>query len=153
VLRRCLTVLLAAGCTVASLSAAVPAQGAGSSCGRRKVIEQANLNPPRGQGRAKGVEEILSSRSCGVQLAVLARHLVPNTKHDAYAVWLYNTRARCRLLGFVRPPVGRRGRLRAQGALPRHWRRFRHLVVSLEKYAHPGHPHEIVLIGPLGQGH
>ena len=88
----------------------------------------------------------MHSRAC---VALAARGLKPNTKHNAYAVWLDNAQTNARLLGFVNPAVGHNGRLRTDGFLPPHWRYFHQLIISLESSADPRRPHHIVLVGHL----
>jgi hypothetical protein len=146
-------VLLSAG-----TSFALAAQGRantkrhGAQCSRHpRIVEEVNLDPPHERGKAAGVAEVLSDH-CQDAMAILAQGLRPNTKHNAYAVWLCHTRKDCRLLGFVSPPVGRRGRLRTEGGLPRHWRHFHRLIISLETKASPNRPHHVALIGRIHPG-
>ena len=82
-------------------------------------------------------------------IAIVAQGVPPNTKHDAYAVWLYNSSADAVLLGFVNPGVGSNGRLSTAGALPSNAARFKDLVVTLETQAKPKQPGKIVLQGQL----
>jgi hypothetical protein len=113
------------------------------------VVARIKLRPPPGHhGPARGIAEILKTGST-LGVAITARELVANSRTNAYAVWLYNSRLRCRLLGFVYPGVRKSGRMSTAGALPHDARRFHHLVVSLETIAHPKRPHHVVLIGKL----
>lgn len=139
---------LALAWVMVSSSPAPAASGHAASCPQPRVVAQINLHPPAGHGsRASGVAEIFRDNCYReTTLAIVAQHLRPNDAHNAYAVWLSNSR-KSRLLGFVSPPVGKNGRLRTEGVLPAHYRRFRRLVISLERTARPERPHHIVLIG------
>jgi hypothetical protein len=117
-------------------------------CGGARVVKQVNLNPPRGRGKAKGIAEIIRLGN-SAEIAIVAAGLRPNSKQTAYAVWLYNSLSDTRLLGFVSPPLRRGHHLQTSGTLPRGWRRFRRLVISLEKSSTPTRPHHIALIGRL----
>jgi hypothetical protein len=122
----------------------------GGLCSGRgtRIVAPFNLNPARSASKARGIAEI-ASRHSSAWVCLLASGLKANTKHDAYAVWLYNAPTDAHLLGFVSPAVGHKGRLRAEGILPRHWRHFRQLIISLETSARPRRPHHIVLMGNL----
>jgi hypothetical protein len=85
-------------------------------------------------------------------VCIAAESLAPNSKRNAYAVWLYNSAADAQLLGLVNPGVGRDGRLQTSGFLPGNAKRFHHLVISLETRTNPKRPHHIVLTGHLGPG-
>jgi hypothetical protein len=113
------------------------------------VVARIKLRPPLGHhGRARGTAQILKTGSM-LGVVITARELVANSRANAYAVWLYNSRLRCRLLGFVYPGVSKSGRMSTAGPLLHDARRFHHLVVSLETIAHPTRPHHVVLIGKL----
>ncbi|HZU60573.1 MAG TPA: sigma factor-like helix-turn-helix DNA-binding protein [Solirubrobacteraceae bacterium] len=115
--------------------------------GGSKVLAQINLNPPSG-GKAKGIAEVL--REGGKNgLAIVATGLTPNTSHNAYAVWLYNSPSDSHLLGFVSPGVGSNGRLQTAGALPSNASHFHKLLVTLETKATPSSPGPTVLQGTL----
>ncbi len=73
----------------------------------------------------------------------------PNTKHDAYAVWLYNSPTDSHILGFVNPGVGTNGRLSTAGALPTNASHFKQLIVTLETQSNPKRPGKIILQGTL----
>ncbi len=113
-----------------------------------KVLAQINLTPPASSSKAAGIAEVLRQGATN-GIAIVAQGMTPNTKHDAYAVWLYNSPADAVLLGFVNPGVGKNGRLSTAGALPSSASRFKHLVVTLETQAKPKQPGTIVLQGTL----
>jgi hypothetical protein len=119
----------------------------GTTTGSSRVLAQINLNPPSG-GKAKGIAEVLSEAGKD-GLAIVATGLTPNTSHNAYAVWLYNSPTDSHLLGFVSPSVGSNGRLQTAGSLPSNASHFHMLLVSLETRAKPSSPGQIVLEGTL----
>lgn len=124
--------------------------GTGTTTGSAKVIAQVNLKPPGGATAGTkspaGVAEVLQSGT-STGIALLAQSMPANTKHNAYAVWLYNSGSDSRLLGFVSPGVGSNGKLSTEGPLPTDASHFRELVVTLETQAKPKTPGQIVLIG------
>ena len=113
-----------------------------------KIVAQVNLKPPSGSGTEAGIAEVLKAGS-NQALAILAQHLTPNTKHNAYAVWLYNTSTDSHLLGFVSPPVGSNGQLRTEGSLPSNVSHYHHLIITVETQASPKTPGTIILEGTL----
>jgi hypothetical protein len=142
--------------TTPTTTATTTGTGTGTSTtGSAKVVAQVNLKPPgstsTGSTTPAGVAEVLQSgTSTGV--ALLAQHMQANTKHNAYAVWLYNSGSDARLLGFVSPGVGSNGKLSTEGALPSDASHFRELVVTLETQSKPKTPGQIVLIGSPQSG-
>jgi Sigma-70, region 4 len=122
--------------------------GSTTSTTATKVLAQINLTPPSSSSKAAGIAEVLRQGATN-GIAIVAQGMTPNTKHDAYAVWLYNSPADAVLLGFVNPGVGKNGRLSTAGALPSSASRFKHLVVTLETQAKPKQPGTIVLQGTL----
>jgi hypothetical protein len=134
--------------TTAAGSTGTSTSGSTTSTTATKVIGQINLTPPESSSKAAGIAEILQQgKTKGI--AIVAQGVPPNTKHDAYAVWLYNSAADSQLLGFVNPGVGTNGRLSTAGALPTGAGRFKELVVTLETQAKPKQPGTIVLQGQL----
>ena len=118
-----------------------------------KVIAQINLKPTASGGKAAGIAEVLSEgRANGI--ALVAQNVTPNATHppNAYAVWLYNSPADARILGFVNPAVGSTGRLSTAGALPSNASHYKQLIVTIETSATPKTPGQIVLSGPLPAG-
>jgi hypothetical protein len=113
-----------------------------------RILSEFSLIPRDGHSRAMGVVFLIGEPS-GTGTVIRAQGVKPNAKHNAYAVWLYNTASDDKLLGFVSPPVGRDGRLMTAGGLPANLGCFRTLVISLETTNKPRHPHQIILSGHL----
>ena len=82
-------------------------------------------------------------------VAIVGHGLPANTKHNAYAVWLYNTSRDAVLLGFVNPGVGKDGRLETTGPLPTNASHFKHLVITIETTSSPTQPGQVVLQGKV----
>jgi hypothetical protein len=140
----------AATTTPTTTAGSTTGTGTGTTTGSAKVIAQVNLRPPGGATAATkspaGVAEVLQS-GASTGIALLAQNMPANSKHNAYAVWLYNSGSDSRLLGFVSPGVGSNGKLSTEGPLPTDASHFRELVVTLETQAKPKTPGQIVLIG------
>jgi hypothetical protein len=112
-----------------------------------KLLAQINLKSPTG-GPAVGIAQILKTATTKA-VAILGQHLKPNTSHNAYAVWLYNSPTDAALLGFVSPAVGSSGKLQTLGSLPSNAGHFHKLIVTVETAAKPKTPGTIVLEGTL----
>lgn len=112
-----------------------------------KLLAQINLKSPTG-GQAVGIAQILKTTSTKA-VAILGQHLPPNTSHNAYAVWLYNSPTDSTLLGFVSPAVGATGKLQTLGTLPSNASRYHKLIVTVETAPKPKTPGTIVLEGTL----
>jgi hypothetical protein len=112
-----------------------------------KPIGQVNLSSPTG-GKAKGVA-IVVRQGTTTGLVIRATAVPANTRHDAYAVWLYNSASDDKLVGFVNPGVGTTQVLQTQGPLPANASHFKQLLVTVETQAKPKGPGTIVLQGPL----
>ena len=112
-------------------------------------VAQINLHAANGSG-AVGVAQVLAT---GNQrgLAILGQKLAPSTKTSAYAVWLYSSQSKAKLLGFVDPPVGKSGKFQNVIAVPAGADQYKELVVTREK-ANPRQPGTIVLRGKLTLG-
>ena len=121
--------------------------GTTGTTGQAKIVAQINLRPPSGASSPAGIAEVLKAGS-NEALAILAQHLTPN-KHDAYAVWLYNSSTDAKLLGFVSPPVGSNGQLRTEGGLPSNAAHYHQLIITLETSGTPKTPGTIILQGQL----
>jgi hypothetical protein len=121
--------------------------GTTGTTGQAKIVAQVNLKPPSGASTPAGIAEVLKAGS-NEALAILAQHLPPN-KHDAYAVWLYNSSTDAKLLGFVSPPVSSNGQLRTEGGLPSNAAHYRQLIITLETSGTPKTPGRIILQGAL----
>jgi hypothetical protein len=114
-----------------------------------QVIGQVNLSSPR-SASTKGVAQVLRVGTTTTAIVIAAQNVPPNTTHDAYAVWLYNSASDAHFLGFVNPGVGSNGRLSTRGLLPSNAGRFKDLIVTLESTQHtPRQPGQIVLQGQL----
>jgi hypothetical protein len=112
-----------------------------------QILAQINLNPPSG-GSAKGIAEVLRQGTTD-GIAIVAQGLKPNGKHDAYAVWLYNSQSDNHLLGFVSPPVKSNGKLQTAGGLPTNAAHFKKLLITLENNGSPKAPGAVVLEGAV----
>jgi hypothetical protein len=113
-----------------------------------KPVAQINLVSPTGSRTTAGIAEVLRQGS-KTAVAIVGQGLPANTKHNAYAVWLYNSPASAVRLGFVNPGVGSNGRLETAGALPANAGGYKQLLVTLETTANPRSPGKIVLEGNL----
>jgi hypothetical protein len=82
-------------------------------------------------------------------IAIVGHGLPPNTKHNAYAVWLYNAPGDAALLGFVNPGVGKDGRVETTGPLPSNAVHFKRLLITVETTANPQQPGQVILRGNL----
>ena len=109
-------------------------------------IAQINLHAANGSG-AVGVAQVLAT---GQQrgLAILGQKLAPSTKNGAYAVWLYTSPTKAKLLGFVDPPVGKSGKFQNVIAVPKGAEQYNELVVTREQ-GNAKQPGTIVLRGKL----
>jgi Sigma-70, region 4 len=117
-----------------------------------RPVAQINLFSPRGGSRTVGLAQVYEMGNRRA-IIVAGQGLPPG----AYALWLYNSRASARLLGFVPQRVGRDGRFATQGELPGDANNFRRLVVTRENVSRstrrpPTRPGAIALQGNLNQG-
>jgi hypothetical protein len=118
-----------------------------------KPIAQINLVSPTGVKGAGGFADVVKQ---GTQegIVIAAQGVSPNSKHDAYAVWLSSPGGKSLLLGFVSPPVGQNGKLETVGKLPSNAASYKDVLVTIETVAKPAHPGKIVLEGqPSGNQH
>jgi Sigma-70, region 4 len=117
-----------------------------------RPVAQINLLPPGGGRRPAGLAQVFAR---GQERAIIIA--AQGLSSGAYALWLYNSRADARLLGFVPQRVGRGGRFATQGVLPAEAGRFRSLVVTRETVTPntrrpPSRPGQVVLQGRLTLG-
>jgi hypothetical protein len=112
-----------------------------------KPIAQVNLLSPTG-GAAKGVA-IIVKQGTTTGLVIRATGVPANTRHNAYAVWLYNSPSDNKILGFVNPGVGTTRVLQTAGPLPANASHIKQLLVSVETAPKPKVPGTIVLQGAL----
>jgi hypothetical protein len=110
-------------------------------------VAQINLLSPRSKSTA-GIAEVLKQGN-NMAIAIVGQGLPANSKHDAYAVWLYNSANDAMRLGFVNPGVGKNGRLETTGPLPANASHFKQLLVTIETNANPKSPGQIILQGNL----
>ena len=116
-----------------------------------KVLAQFNLSSPTNK-KTIGIAQFLQAGS-QYGIAVVAENVEPNTKHNAYAVWLYNSPGQAELLGFVNPGVGWSGRLSTAGPLRARAPQYHELLVTLETQSKPKAPGTIVLQGQVTLSH
>jgi hypothetical protein len=119
-----------------------------TSGGTPQIVGQINLSAPLSSSKAKGAAFVLK-RGTTTAIVVQGQSVPPNTKHDAYAVWLYNTPTDSHRLGFVTPGVGSNGKLSTAGALPSNAGHYKQLLVTRETSQNPARPGTIVLQGAL----
>ncbi len=134
--------------TASSATTPSASSSASSSAGATKPIAQINLTSPTGSKQMGGVGIVVKQGS-STGLVVQARGIPANTKHDAYAVWLYNSPSDNHILGFVNPPVSSNGVLQTEGVLPVNASHYKQLLVSLESQPKPTAPAQIILQGAL----
>jgi hypothetical protein len=114
-----------------------------------QVVRQINLTSPSpANSKLTGLADVLKQGTTE-GIAIIAQNVPPNTKHDAYAVWLYNSPSDSHILGFVNPGVGANRRLSTAGPLPANASHYRQLIVTLETQANPSAPGTIILQGPF----
>jgi hypothetical protein len=109
-------------------------------------VAQINLKAADGSD-AVGIAQVLAQGNQRL-LAVLGQRLSPSTNSSAYAVWLYTSPAKAKLLGFVDPPVGKSGKFQNVINMPANATQYRELVVTREK-GNAKQPGQIVLRGQL----
>lgn len=111
-------------------------------------LAQLNLTSPTGAKSTLGVVQI--ERVDGViGMVIYAQGVPANTKHNAYAVWLYNSPTSFRRIGFVQYLVGKTHTIDTEGRLPAGATKYHHLLITLETQSNPTSPGEIVLEGPF----
>jgi hypothetical protein len=111
-----------------------------------KTIAQIKLRSPTPNTTASGtVDEVLRNEQYSI--VVHASGLAANTRHNAYAVWLYTSGTSSERLGFVNPGVGAAGKLTTAGDLPKNASKYDEVLITLETNANPRAPGRIVLAG------
>ena len=113
-----------------------------------QLIAQVNLVSPAGGKKSAGVAQVIR-QGANTGLVIVAQGVPPNTSHDAYAVWLYNSPSDSHILGFVNPGVKTNGKLQTAGVLPGNASHYKQLLVTLETQAKPTAPGKIVLQGAI----
>jgi hypothetical protein len=112
------------------------------------MLAQLNLKSPSGAKSPIGITMV--ERVDGViGMVIYATGVPANTKHNAYAVWLYNSSTSDKFVGFVPNLVGKSGRLSTEGKLPADATKYDRLLITLETQSKPSSPGEVVLSGPF----
>jgi hypothetical protein len=111
-------------------------------------LAQVNLVSPTGAKDTVGIAQVIRDGSV-VGVAIDAEGVPPNTTHNAYAVWLYNSPSSHKFVGFVPNLVGKNGKLATEGQLPSDAARFHKILITLETQSKPTSPGEVVLSGPF----
>lgn len=139
--------------SIASTPTTTPPSGSSTgSTTTPQVLRQINLSSPAApQSKTSGLADVLKQGNID-GIAIVAQNVTPNTKHDAYAVWLYNSPTDSHLLGYVNPGVGTNGRLSTAGPLPSNASHYTQLIVTLETQSNPRVPGKIVLQGAFSLG-
>ncbi len=115
---------------------------------RPQILSRLALSSPTGATATIGIAEVVrEGHLTGV--VVDAQGMPANSAHNAYGVWLYNSPASARFVGFVPNLVGKSGKLAAEGQLPANASDFHRLLITLETQRHPSTPGEVVLSGPF----
>jgi hypothetical protein len=134
--------------TSAGANAAAKTTTATTSTTSPHIIAQINLKAAQPGSRAIGIAVALRQGTV-TGIAIRAQNVPPNGKHDAYAVWLYNSSSDSQLLGFVNPSVGASGILQAASGLPATAARFKEILITDETQQKPPAPGKIVLQGTI----
>jgi Anti-sigma-K factor rskA/Sigma-70, region 4 len=137
--------------TAASVSSSTTTTGSAtsaSSTASTKIVKQINLLPPDGKSKAVGIAQVLT-QGTATGIVIYATGIPPNTPHNAYAVWLYNSPGDAKILGFVNPGVTKDGKLQTAGALPANVGSYKQVLVTLETQQSPKSPGPIILQGSL----
>jgi outer membrane biosynthesis protein TonB len=137
--------------TAASVSSSTTTTGSAtsaSSTASTKIVKQINLLPPDGKSKAVGIAQVLTQGTT-TGIVIYATGIPPNTPHNAYAVWLYNSPGDAKILGFVNPGVTKDGKLQTAGAVPSNVGRYKQVLITLETQQSPKSPGPIILQGSL----
>jgi Sigma-70, region 4 len=140
-----------ASSTAASVSSSTTTTGSAtsaSSTASTKIVKQINLLPPDGKSKAVGIAQVLTQGTT-TGIVIYATGIPPNTPHNAYAVWLYNSPGDAKILGFVNPGVTKDGKLQTAGAVPSNVGRYKRVLITLETQQSPKSPGPIILQGSL----
>lgn len=110
------------------------------------ILAQVNLSSPTGAKATLGIAEVVREKGV-VGVVIDAQGVPPNTAHNAYAVWLYNSPSSHEFVGFVPNLVGSDGKLVTEGKLPADASSYHRLLITLETASKPSSPGEVVLSG------
>jgi hypothetical protein len=113
-----------------------------------QLLAALNLTSPTGDKQALGVADVVRDNGV-VGIAIDAQGVPPNSAHNAYGLWLYNSAKSHEFVGFDPNLVGANGKLALEGKLPTDASHFRRLLITLETQQHPKTPGEVVLSGPF----
>jgi hypothetical protein len=134
--------------TSSSPTSSTPTTTTPATATTTQILAQLNLRSPTGAASTVGIVEVV--RVKGVLGIVIDAQGVPaNTTHNAYAVWLYNSPASEKRVGFVTNLVGKSGQLVTDGRLPAGAAAYHRILITLETQPNPTHPGEVVLSGPF----
>ncbi len=111
---------------------------------------QINLTAPDGAKSPAGIVQVEQIGSA-TGIVIYASGLQPNTKHDAYAVWLSNPNGSSKFVGWEHTLVGKSGTLKAVGPLPDDANKYKQLLVTLETQTNPTKPGQVVLSGAFSE--
>jgi hypothetical protein len=133
-----------------STLSSTPTTGTGTTA-QATPVAQINLRSPSG-AKALGLAQVFAQSNR--RLLIVAGQ---NVSPGAYALWLYTSPTKAKLLGFVPSRVGKDGKFVTQGVLPNDASNYQNLVVTSEKVsgsrpALPKTPGTIVLQGKLQTG-
>jgi hypothetical protein len=130
-------------------TASTPSTSTTPSKTSAKTISEFGLTSPTGDKKTYGEAKVIKE---GTEEGVVidAVGVTPNTKSNAYAVWLTNGGSSSHLLGFVTPAVKANGKLETVGPLPTDAADYKQVVVSIETQPKPTAPGTVILQGELG---
>jgi hypothetical protein len=129
-------------------TARTPTRTRTTSANATHTLVQLNLDSPAGLRSIVGVAQVIRKDGV-VGIVIVAQGVPANTKHNAYAVWLYNSPTSHEFVGFVPNLVGKNGKLATEGRLPADAGAYHHLLITLETQSKPKSPGQVVLAGPF----
>lgn len=119
-----------------------------STGGATHVLAKFNMLSPTSGSKTTGVADVVRHGTMTL-IAVIAQGVPANTLHNAYGVWLSNSRPDSHFLGFLNGRIGADGRVSLGFELPANARRYMRLLLTLETHQNPSGPGKIVLQGTL----
>lgn len=126
-----------------------------------QLVCNTDLRAVGGGKSPSGVAFVDTKPPTQFEFSIIASHLSPNARGDVYAVWLLPavqtasgayqliSQGRPELVGFIKPVVGRDGKLAAEGVLPRDAGGSYELLITVERNASAKTPGRAVLEGPV----
>jgi len=112
-----------------------------------QLVAELKLASPDASDKTVDGEAQVIRQGTQTGIVIVARGLQPNTKRNAYAVWLYRSASDSLFLGFVGKRVTKSGQMETEGVLPAAATRYRTVLVTLETGTHPKTPGQVVLQG------